>query len=227
MNTFTVYEHINRVNGKRYVGITERRPVERWGTRGQKYHTTPRFWNAIKKYGWDAFDHVIVASGLSRDEACAMEVARIKQFDTINNGYNAQTGGNHPIMSDEARAKLSKSMIGNKNGLGIPCTPEKAEKIAAAQRGRQFPYLQRIKMSNAKKGKSHAPPSEETRKKISQKHLKRPVYCEETGKIYESVQACAKELHIEATSVCAVCKGKHESAKGYHLEYSLDHVIKA
>ena len=44
MNTFTVYEHINRTNGKRYVGITERRPEDRWGTDGYNYrHSSPRF----------------------------------------------------------------------------------------------------------------------------------------------------------------------------------------
>ena len=228
MNTFTVYEHINRTNGKRYVGITERRPEDRWGTDGYNYrHSSPRFWSAIQKYGWNGFNHIIVARGLTKDEACAMEIRRIKQFDSVANGYNMASGGEHPEMSEESCAKISKAMMGNKNGLGKPCSPEKAKKIGDSQRGRSFSLLHRKRISDAKKGKPHASPSEATRRKISQGHLKRPVYCEETEKFYESVQACARELHVDPTNVSAMCKGKLKHVDGYHLEYALDHVIKA
>ena len=226
-NSFTLYEHINRVNGKRYVGITERRPEDRWGVGGNNYTTSPRFWNAIKKYGWDAFDHVIVATNLSKEQACDMEVERIKLFNAIGHGYNSNTGGNHPTMTEEARAKLSRSMMGNKNGLGKPCSPEKAKKIGDAQRGRHFDEEHRRHISEAKTGKPHAPPTEETRKKISDSHSKQPVCCEETETIYESVHACAKRLGLDASRVSATCRGKTSHAKGYHLTYLPEFVLKA
>jgi hypothetical protein len=44
-------------------------------------------------------------------------------------------------------------MMGNKNGAGKPCPPERRAKIAAAQIGKFIPPESRAKMSLAKKGK--------------------------------------------------------------------------
>ena len=44
---YIVYRHISP-SGKMYVGITKRRPQERWGY-GGGYNKQPKFFNAIKK----------------------------------------------------------------------------------------------------------------------------------------------------------------------------------
>ena len=68
-NTWTVYCHINKINNKTYVGITSKKnPYERWRN-GKGYADTPHFGAAIKKYGWDNFEHIIIASSLTEDEA--------------------------------------------------------------------------------------------------------------------------------------------------------------
>lgn len=110
-------------------------------------------------------------------------------------------------------------MMGNKNGLGKPCSEEKKEKIRAAQIGRTFTEERKKAISDAKKGKTHKPLSEESRKKIADAHDKKPVYCLETDTVYESIQACARKLGLEATVVCKICKGKGKSTKGYHVSY--------
>lgn len=70
--SWTVYAHI-APNGKMYVGITKKKnPNERWRD-GKGYEYQPHFYNAIQKYGWDNFQHEIVASGLTCDEAGKME----------------------------------------------------------------------------------------------------------------------------------------------------------
>ena len=48
---YTVYIHINQINGKQYVGITSLRPIDRWGKNGEKYKRSPHFYSAIQKYG--------------------------------------------------------------------------------------------------------------------------------------------------------------------------------
>ena len=219
---YTVYQHINKQNGKRYIGITKQRPKDRWGCGGVNYkNDTPRFWSAIQHYGWDNFEHLIVKDNLTRKDACELEIKLIKEYKTQDKefGYNILEGGQSPKITEEVRKKMSKAMMGNQNGLGHPCSEEKKKKISDAQKGRKLTEEHKKKLSLAKKGKPHAPCSEETKRKISAKHKKKPVYCYETDKVYESIQNCAKELNIDATSVCAVCKGKHKTVKNYHLTY--------
>lgn len=57
---YTVYQHVNKINGKMYIGITKRTPQDRWGHDGSKYKTIPHFYAAIQKYGWNNFEHNIL-----------------------------------------------------------------------------------------------------------------------------------------------------------------------
>ncbi len=219
---YTVYQHINRQNGKRYIGITKQKPQSRWGKDGINYkYSCPKFWSAIEHYGWDNFEHLIIKDKLTKEEACELEIELIEKYKTQEKefGYNILEGGQSPKMTKEIKEKISKAMIGNQNGLGHSCSEEKKKKISEAQKGKKFTDEHKLKISLAKKGKPHAPCSEETKRKISNKHKKKPVYCYETDTIYESIQSCARELNLNATSVCAVCKGKHKTVKNYHLVY--------
>jgi group I intron endonuclease len=97
---YTVYIHRNKINNKCYVGITCQTVHERWRN-GDGYliknnngqYSQPKIARAIKKYGWDNFEHIIWAENLSHDEACHIEKLLIAIWDTINNGYNITKGG--------------------------------------------------------------------------------------------------------------------------------------
>lgn len=222
--SYTVYQHINKQNGKRYIGITSR-PVEaRWGTNGANYSSSPHFWSAIQKYGWDMFDHIVVATGLTKTAACQMEKDLIAKYDTQITGYNMTSGGEDGLMSDEAKAKLSQSMMHNKNGAGHKCSEEKRAKIRASQPslGKHLSEEHRAKLSAAAKVRISPPRSEETKKKISDSHTKKAVMDLDTGEIFESVQACAKQTGIDASVICRVCKhpDKCHSAYGRHFAYA-------
>lgn len=222
METYSVYQHINKTNGKRYIGITKQLPEQRWGYCGVNYkNKSPRFWAAICKYGWDGFEHVVIKSNISKDEACELEIKLIKEYRTQEKGfgYNILEGGTAPELPEDVRAKMSRAMIGNKNGAGHVCSEEKKRKISEAQKGRKFSAEHKKALSEAKKGGTHASPSEETRKKISDSHEKYPVICVDTEIVYESVQDCARKLNLHATNVCKCCKGKLKTTGGYRFEY--------
>ena len=51
ISIYTVYQHKNKINGKRYFGITSRKPEERWGCNGRNYKSSPHFYSSIQKYG--------------------------------------------------------------------------------------------------------------------------------------------------------------------------------
>ena len=92
---YIVYQHKNKINGKNYFGITSRKPEERWGHNGCKYKTSPHFYSAIQKYGWDNFEHNILFDNLTKEEACTKEQELIKKYNSMNRkfGYNLITGG--------------------------------------------------------------------------------------------------------------------------------------
>lgn len=91
---WTVYVHINKTNNKCYVGITSKKAKDRWRKNGAGYKSQT-FYKAIKKYGWDNFEHEIIATHLTVSEASDMERLLIQKLDTIKNGYNVSLGGLH------------------------------------------------------------------------------------------------------------------------------------
>lgn len=221
---YTVYQHKNKINGKIYIGITSRNPQERWGSNGCNYKSSPHFYSTIQKYGWDNFEHNILFINLTKEEACCKEQKLIKQFNSMNReyGYNSTSGGEIFYMNEETRKKLSQAMMGNKNGLGHPCSEEKKKKISEAQKGRKLTEEHKRKLSIAA-SERHVPCSEEKKKKLSKNYpIKRQVYCQELDTIYESIQECARQLNLHATNISKVCKGIHHTTGGYHFSYYND-----
>ena len=111
---WTVYVHINKINGKKYVGITSVKPKYRWG-KGSGYKNQPKFYNAIQKYGWNNFEHIIVASNLTQEEANNFEILLIEKLNSINFGYNVSNGGKGLSgfhLTQEQKNKISETHSG-------------------------------------------------------------------------------------------------------------------
>ena len=219
---YTVYQHKNKINGKIYIGITSQKPEQRWRN-GEGYKSSPHFYSAIQKYGWDNFEHNILFVELTKEQACLKEQELIKEYNSMNRefGYNSTSGGDIFTMNEETKQKISQAMIGNQNGLGHPCSEEKKEKISNAQKGRKFTEEHKQKLSEAAKNR-HVPCSEEKKQILKEKSHKKSVYCEELDKIFESVQECSRQLGIPATNISKLCNGRGKTLKGYHLRYYND-----
>lgn len=164
---FTVYKHISP-NGKQYVGITSLDVETRWNN-GNNYRNNLHFTNAIKKYGWDNFEHIILYENLSKDQACEIEKELIKKLDLTNpnKGYNLTFGGEHGKMSDQTKKKISHSLKGNQFRRGIPHTQETIQKMREMRAGKnphEWTDESRKKLSNSKKG---VKASKETKEKLS------------------------------------------------------------
>lgn len=115
-NHFTVYMHINKINNKKYIGITGQTPKERWRG-GNGYYRNKHFYNSIQKYGWDNFEHKIIAENLSKEEAIILEKKLIAYYETSDRskGYNIGLGGEGVnSLSNESREKIRQANIGRK-----------------------------------------------------------------------------------------------------------------
>lgn len=112
---YFVYIHTSP-KGKKYIGITSMNPPEKRWANGHGYAHNSHFTNAIQKYGWDNFEHEIVAENLSEEEAINMERRLIAEYNTINQdyGYNKTSGGEiDKEYTEEVRKKISEAAIQN------------------------------------------------------------------------------------------------------------------
>ena len=131
--SFCVYMHINKANGKRYIGITSVNPLDRWQG-GCGYYKNKHFNDAIKKYGWNNFDHLILYSELSKEEACEIEQYLIAKYKTQDKryGYNIASGGQYFKHSEESKVLMSE----RRKGKGrVKRTPETIERMKANHSG--------------------------------------------------------------------------------------------
>lgn len=131
---WSVYVHTNKLNGKRYFGITSIDPKKRWlyghGYRGSRY-----FYYAIQKYGWDGFDHRVIISGISKAFAEIIERSMIEYHKTRDPqyGYNIQVGGiTGGGLSDEGLQSLREcnSGINAKNRKPVVAFDLTGKKVA-------------------------------------------------------------------------------------------------
>ena len=94
---YTLYKHVTP-SDKIYIGITSQKPEERWNM-GEGYKTQKYFYNAIKKYGWNNIQHIIIKENLNYNDACKLEKEFIKKYKSnkYNYGYNISSGGSPSI----------------------------------------------------------------------------------------------------------------------------------
>ena len=190
-NNFCIYAHINKLNGKIYIGQTCQIPEQRWKM-GEGYKGSPYFYHAIQKYGWSQFNHIILIENLNYEESNLIEEYLIKKYNTtdINYGYNLDIGGKNAPKTEEHKRKISESSIGKHNHTG------------------ELNPMYGKHMTKESKQKARA----------SQKSTLR-VKCIETGDVFESCHLAAAWANLTRDGhIPEVCKGTRKTAGGYHWE---------
>ena len=109
-----VYTVTNKLNGKRYVGITEN-IQQRWTDHRNFSKKKPTLLKqAMKKYGIDNFEFTVLEEGHDRFVAGMKEREYIKELNTQHpNGYNLTSGGDNLFhQSDVTKKRISETMMG-------------------------------------------------------------------------------------------------------------------
>lgn len=224
-----VYCHINKINGKKYVGITSYPTTKRWGTKGQGYKTQ-YFNRAITKYGWDNFEHEVLFYGLEEKIAKEKEIELIARYKTKDKrfGYNLTDGGDGTIgvvLSDNARENMRISHLGqvawNKGLVGKVKVSEKTilKKIA----------LWKNEEYRERQLKSHTgnKQSEETKKKISENSSRtRSVYQLTLDGVivnkFDRIINAVKFTGIKSSLISSCCSEYILSTNGFIFVYEKD-----
>ena len=177
-----VYQILNTVNGKRYIGqasnLKKRQQQHMCDLRTGR-HTGTKLQRAFTKHGEDAFEFKVLLI-CTPEMLTFYEDRCIVGFDTIINGYNICPAGGSSLgvkRSAETCRRIGAAKVGNQYRLGSRQSAETKEKISALKKGKQ-PWLGRkhaeeakIKMSESKKGQVGHVLSPETCAKISASKL--------------------------------------------------------
>lgn len=208
-DNYYVYMHVNKINNKKYIGITKNKPEDRW--QNGKGYKKQAFYKAIQKYGWDNFYHIILFDNLSEEEACKKEIELIAFYKSDNKkfGYNISHGGengHNDLWNDdeyrkaqieerkrrwdnkEYRNKLAESM---KKAMSTNTYKEKqADKTKARWENGDFDDIHKCK-----------------------------VICLETGIIYGSIEEASKLTKSCRANIGKCCRGNMKTANGFHWQY--------
>lgn len=166
-----VYKATNTVTQYAYIGKTVRtlshakaRHKSR-ATKTWKHGCESKLYNAIRKYGWEAFEWDVLYNGFSDADIQEKERYYIHELDTLHNGYNLTPGGDGGAgkkLSSAHRKKLAEAFTGSKNrcygllgkehpAFGNVHTEEAKAKISAAHIGKHKTEDHKRKLSEAKK----------------------------------------------------------------------------
>lgn len=200
---YCVYVHVNKIDYKKYFGLTSMKPQDRWrngygylGKNKDGSYRHPHFANAILKYSWDNFEHIIIATGLTKEEAEQMEIELIAKYKTTdrNFGYNIQNGGSSiGKLADESKIKISNTL-------------------------KEY-YMTN---DNPMLGKKHK--QESNRKNMLSQPNRKEVVCYNsiTNDVigsYSSISDAAKNNGVSLSSVSACCNGRISSVHGLKFQF--------
>ena len=208
---YWIYSITNKVNGKRYIGVTHRLNT-RWNEHKRHLrnncHVNKKLQDAYNEYGEDNFIYDVLFELEDTVDDCTVakkEIEFISLYDSCDNGYNMTYGGDRygfRIMPEgmlkeykerlsniskelwnnkDFRDKMYKLNLGNTYNLGKKASKETREKMSRAHMGSGNPFY----------GKHH---TEESKDKM-RKGLKD--YYSNEDNMRKHKEAISKFIHTE------------------------------
>lgn len=234
----SIYMYTNTVNGKVYIGQTSTSLEQRAQKDGKNYRESPKFYNAIMKYGWDAFTPTIIDTAETQDDANELEILYISKYMSTDDafGYNVSPGGSCGNLSEESRAKISEKAKERyrdktKNPMyGRHQSAEMRKKLSETRKGELNPAYGSVwtdtqRMRCGTKGKK-LNLSEERRNELRNNAQElgrstglRHVECIEDGTKFDSIIAAATAYGVTKATLNGHLKGRQKSCAGKHFKY--------
>ena len=177
---------------------------------------------ARKKYNHKSLWNYTILEYCGIDDLDEREEYYISLYNTINNGYNCESGGHeNKIVSDESKQKMSDAKKGKYCGENSPLygkhlTDEHKRKISEARKGEKHPMY----------GKHR---DDETKDKIRLRHNKAVVQYTKEGEFvaeYESALVAKNITGINNSHIGDCCLGKRKSAGGFKWTFKNPPLLK-
>jgi len=239
---WAIYCHTHVESGRRYIGLTKKTMLFRWNQHvsnakkksGKGCH---HFWNAIRKYGKDAFSHEVLEVCHTLDVANLAEECWIELLETRDpsKGFNLAKGGAHgalphvrknPWDDPEYRQKsieasrrtwsdpARKAAISAAH-MGVKLSPEHCAMIAESRIGKDHSSEVRSKINDSVRATYSRPEIREKNSIQSKRSWSDPLY---RKKVTSSISASMKKKwsdpnyrKIAGANISAVLKEKWAS----------------
>lgn len=200
-NNYSVYKHTSP-SGKVYVGITSLKVQKRWN-KGRGYLKCPIFHRAIIKYGWDNIIHEVIATNLSYEEACFLEIKLIDYYKRLGISYNSADGGN--------------------SNAGYKATDKQREHARNIWKGKKIPKSVVEASSRSRTGIKQTEATKSKKSKSLQKHYAKRVYkLDKLGnllKIYNNLEEAAIDNKAERKQIAQCCNKGALVFRSYYYLY--------
>lgn len=235
---YKIYKYTNVHNKKVYIGQTSRTLKERAQSNGSNYRECPKFYNAIKKYGWNSFIPEILEDGLTVEEANQAEIKYIKQYRSLDDkyGYNICVGGNNSPLSENAKRIISqKAKERLKNPENNPMYGRKhsdnaLEKMSSVKRGKLNPmYGKKLTAEHKEKIRKNCKgwvyewtPERRhkaaVRSRINAEKWTKQVLCIEDNIMFDSITTASKYYHVSKSTLSGHINGHQKSCANRHFK---------
>lgn len=234
--SWLIYKHTNKINGKCYIGQTKQAAGIRWANgNGYKNYADENscvFYNAIRKYGWENFEHTILEENIE-----TQELANERESFWINfyksylgfddcNGYNMTLGGSSGDHLGNSVYQISKS------DLSIV-----AKYASSAEASRYFgsqandSHIRRCceGLKPSCKGFYWCYVKDYTNDwKPKRNELVSPIFQIDDDlnvvRRFNSITECVKLTGFSSGSIISCCKRKQRKANGYFWCYEVDYI---
>ena len=168
-----------------------------------------KFYRAIKKYGWNNFEHIILYENLTETDACNKEIELINKYDCIENGYNILKGGNLSNkgmhFTEKHKQKIGIANKGERNGMYGKTHTEENKNIIKEKTKKQWlneDYKQKMK---------------EIVKYEKNRFTK--VMCLETKEVFFSIAEASRKYNLQSQNISKCCRGLRNKCGNLHWRY--------
>ncbi|MBQ2740539.1 MAG: hypothetical protein IJF39_02830 [Clostridia bacterium] len=232
--SWLIYKHTNKLNGKCYIGQTKQTAKARWknsnGYRNYSNHNSCVFFNAIKKYGWDNFEHTILEENIETlAKANEKEVYWINHYRSYIgfedcNGYNMTLGGDTGNHLGYKVYQISKDLT---IVAEFPSTAEASRQFGSHANDSQIRRCcEGLKPSC--KGFYWCYVKNYTKDwKPKRNALLSPIFQIDDDlniiKKYDSITECVKTTGFSLGSIVSCCQRKQRKANGFFWCYELNY----
>lgn len=217
---YCVYKHISP-DGRVYIGITSQIPTKRWqGGNGYKGNTY--FTRAIKKYGWENFQHIIIATGLTAEQAKAMEIELIAAYKSNErkHGFNISSGGESKsgtTISEWQKQRISEASKGRFVSAETRARLAKTAKANWETEG----YKEHMRAINLGENNPQYGKKRTDEERIA-RGAKTVLQYDTGGNFiaeYLSLHIASEETNISRDTISKCCRGIYKQAGGYEWRY--------